>query len=208
MKTVKFLLLMLVGVTMTSCWVTKTITVTDIPEKYIGNAFDELVGMTKAEVLEDMSIPDRTMDDGLGGEVLIYEKKEQVTKTSGYVTTSSTTNVNTKPVTNAWTGQTSLASTGRTSTTTGQHSTSVTEDHKDYVNVFINTNGVCYKVDTNIGDMYDPAVTHQECYKVPNRGLLWMLIPPITIYGIIPAIWYAAQNAKVKNGKAKLVPCD
>lgn len=208
MKTVKFLLLMLVGVTMTSCWVTKTITVTDIPEKYIGNAFDELVGMTKAEVLEDMSIPDRTMDDGLGGEVLIYEKKEQVTKTSGYVTTSSTTNVNTKPVTNAWTGQTSLASTGRTSTTTGQHSTSVTEEHKDYVNVFINTNGVCYKVDTNIGDMYDPAVTHQECYKVPNRGLLWMLIPPITIYGIIPAIWYAAQNAKVKNGKAKLVPCD
>ena len=199
---------MLVGVTMTSCWVTKTITVTDIPEKYIGNAFDELVGMTKAEVLEDMSIPDRTMDDGLGGEVLIYEKKEQVTKTSGYVTTSSTTNVNTKPVTNAWTGQTSLASTGRTSTTTGQHSTSVTEEHKDYVNVFINTNGVCYKVDTNIGDMYDPAVTHQECYKVPNRGLLWMLIPPITIYGIIPAIWYAAQNAKVKNGKAKLVPCD
>ena len=208
MKTFKFLLLMLVGVTMTSCWVTKTITVTDIPEKYIGNAFDELVGMTKAEVLEDMSIPDRTMDDGLGGEVLIYEKKEQVTKTSGYVTTSSTTNVNTKPVTNAWTGQTSLASTGRTSTTTGQHSTSVTEEHKDYVNVFINTNGVCYKVDTNIGDMYDPAVTHQECYKVPNRGLLWMLIPPITIYGIIPAIWYAAQNAKVKNGKAKLVPCD
>lgn len=208
MKTIKFLLLMLVGVTMTSCWVTKTITVTDIPEKYIGNAFDELVGMTKAEVLEDMSIPDRTMDDGLGGEVLIYEKKEQVTKTSGYVTTSSTTNVNTKPVTNAWTGQTSLASTGRTSTTTGQHSTSVTEEHKDYVNVFINTNGVCYKVDTNIGDMYDPAVTHQECYKVPNRGLLWMLIPPITIYGIIPAIWYAAQNAKVKNGKAKLVPCD
>ena len=208
MKTIKFLLLMLVGVTMTSCWVTKTITVTDIPEKYIGNAFDELVGMTKAEVLEDMSIPDRTMDDGLGGEVLIYEKKEQVTKTSGYVTTSSTTNVNTKPVTNAWTGQTSLASTGRTSTTTGQHSTSVTEEHKDYVNVFINANGVCYKVDTNIGDMYDPAVTHQECYKVPNRGLLWMLMPPITIYGIIPAIWYAAQNAKVKRGEAKLVPCD
>ena len=208
MKTIKFLLLMLVGVTMTSCWTVQSVTVTDIPEKYIGNAFDELVGMTKAEVLEDMSIPDRTMDDGLGGEVLIYEKKEQVTKTSGYVTTSSTTNVNTKPVTNAWTGQTSLASTGRTSTTTGQHSTSVTEEHKDYVNVFINANGVCYKVDTNIGDMYDPAVTHQECYKVPNRGLLWMLIPPITIYGIIPAIWYAAQNAKVKNGKAKLVPCD
>lgn len=208
MKTIKFLLLMLVGVTMTSCWTVQSVTVTDIPEKYIGNAFDELVGMTKAEVLEDMSIPDRTMDDGLGGEVLIYEKKEQVTKTSGYVTTSSTTNVNTKPVTNAWTGQTSLASTGRTSTTTGQHSTSVTEEHKDYVNVFINATGVCYKVDTNIGDMYDPAVTHQECYKVPNRGLLWMLIPPITIYGIIPAIWYAAQNAKVKNGKAKLVPCD
>ena len=208
MRTIKFLLLMLVGVTMTSCWTVQSVTVTDIPEKYIGNAFDELVGMTKAEVLEDMSIPDRTMDDGLGGEVLIYEKKEQVTKTSGYVTTSSTTNVNTKPVTNAWTGQTSLASTGRTSTTTGQHSTSVTEEHKDYVNVFINANGVCYKVDTNIGDMYDPAVTHQECYKVPNRGLLWMLMPPITIYGIIPAIWYAAQNAKVKRGEAKLVPCD
>lgn len=208
MKTINFLLLMLVSVVMTSCWTVQSVTVTDIPEKYIGNAFDDLVGMTKAEVLEDMSVPDRTMGDGLGGEILVYEKKEQVTKTTGRVTTSSTTNVSTKPITNAWTGETSLSSTGRTSTTNTQNSTSVTQEHKDYVNVFINTNGVCYKVDTNIGDLYEPAVTHQECYKVPNRGLLWMLMPPITVWGIIPAIWYAAQNAKVNRGDAKLVPCD
>ena len=123
MKTIKFLLLMLVSVVMTSCWTVQSVTVTDIPEKYIGNAFDDLVGMTKAEVLEDMSVPDRTMGDGLGGEILVYEKKEQVTKTTGRVTTSSTTNVSTKPVTNAWTGETSLSSTGRTSTTNTQNST-------------------------------------------------------------------------------------
>ena len=181
-------------------------TVTDIPEKYIGNAFDDLVGMTKAEVLEDMSVPDRTMGDGLGGEILVYEKKEQVTKTTGRVTTSSTTNVSTKPVTNAWTGETSLSSTGRTSTTNTQNSTSVTQEHKEYVNVFINTNGVCYKVDTNIGDLYEPAVTHQECYKVPKTSVFaaW-ICPPI---GLIASIWYLAQNAKVNRGDAKLVPCD
>lgn len=196
---------MLVCVVMTSCWTVQSVTVTDIPEKYIGNAFDDLVGMTKAEVLEDMSVPDRTMDDGLGGEILVYEKKEQVTKTTGRVTTSSTT-INTKPVTNAWTGETSLSSTGRTSTTNTQNSTSVTQEHKDYVNVFINTNGVCYKVDTNIGDLYEPAVTHQECYKVPKPSVFaaW-ICPPI---GLIASIWYLAQNAKVNRGDAKLVPCD
>lgn len=206
MKTTKFLLLMLVCVVMTSCWTVQSVTVTDIPEKYIGNAFDDLVGMTKAEVLEDMSVPDRTMDDGLGGEILVYEKKEQVTKTTGRVTTSSTTNVNTKPVTNAWTGETSLSSTGRTSTTNTQNSTSVTQEHKDYVNVFINTNGICYKVDTNIGDLYEPAVTHQECYKVPKTSVFaaW-IVPP---FGLIASIWYLAQNAKVNRGEAKLVPCD
>ena len=206
MKTFNFLLLMLVCVVMTSCWAVQSVTVTDIPEKYIGNAFDDLVGMTKAEVLEDMSVPDRTMDDGLGGEILVYEKKEQVTKTTGRVTTSSTTNVSTKPITNAWTGETSLSSTGRTSTTNTQNSTSVTQEHKDYVNVFINTNGVCYKVDTNIGDLYEPAVTHQECYKVPKTSVFaaW-ICPPI---GLIASIWYLAQNAKVNRGDAKLVPCD
>ena len=206
MKTIKFLLLMLVAVTMTSCWTVQSVTVTDIPEKYIGNAFDELVGMTKAEVLEDMSVPDRTMDDGLGGEILVYEKREQIAKTTGRATTSSTTNVNTKPVTNYWTGQTSLQSTGRTSTTNSLNSTTVTTENKEYVNVFINTNGVCYKVDTNIGDMYEPAVTHQECYKVPKTSVFaaW-ICPPI---GLLTSIWYLAQNAKVKNGKAKLVPCD
>lgn len=159
-------------------------------------------------MLTELSVPDRTMDDGLGGEILIYEDKAQVTETEGRVTSSSTTNINTKPVTNTWTGQTSLSSTGRTSTTNTQNSTSVTTEYKDYLNVFINQSGVCYKIDTNVGDIYEPAVTHKECYKVPNPGLLWMLIHPITVYGIIPAIWYAAQNAKVKRGEAKLVPCD
>lgn len=164
MKTINFLLLMLVSVVMTSCWTVQSVTVTDIPEKYIGNEYDELVGMSKAEILEVMSIPGRTTDDGLGGEVLLYERMVK------------------KPPYGI--------------------------EEKEYVHVFVNTDRICYKVDTNIGDLYEPAVTHQECYKVPNRGLLWMLMPPITVWGIIPAIWYAAQNAKVNRGDAKLVPCD
>ena len=146
MKTFNFLLLMLVCVVMTSCWTVQSVTVTDIPEKYIGNAFDDLVGMTKAEVLEDMSVPDRTMDDGLGGEVLIYEKKEQVSKTTGYSAASATT----RPVTNYWTGQTSLQSSGYNS----MNSSTVTQENKEYVNVFIDANSTCYKVDANIGDIY------------------------------------------------------
>ena len=197
MKTIKFLLLMLVCVVMTSCWTVQSVTVTDIPEKYIGNAFDDLVGMTKAEVLEDMSVPDRTMDDGLGGEVLIYEKKEQVSKTTGYSAASATT----KPVTR--TGQTSLQSSGYNS----MNSSTVTQENKEYVNVFIDANSTCYKVDTNIGDIYEPAVTHQECYKVPNINapLVMTVIPGVNIIGWI---WYAVQKSKVNRGKVKVVPCD
>lgn len=200
MKTFKFLLLMLVGVTMTSCWTVHSVTVTDIPEQYVGNKYDVLIGMSKADVLTEMSVPDRTMDDGLGGSILIYEKKEQVSNTTGYSTASATT----KPVTNYWTGQTSLQSTGynRMNTST------VTKENKEYVNVFINADNICYKVDANIGDIYEPAVTHQECYKAPNSKLLWMLMPPIMVIGWIPALWVIAQDAKIKKGKYELVPCD
>ena len=200
MKTIKFLLLMLVGVTMTSCWTYHSITVTDIPKQYIGNKYDVLVGMSKADVLAEMSVPDRTMDDGLGGEVLIYEKKEQVSKTTGYSAASAST----KPVTNYWTGQTSLQSTGYNS----MNSSTVTKENKEYVNVFINADNICYKIDANIGDIYEPAVTHQECYKAPNSKLLWMLMPPIMVIGWIPALWVIAQDAKIKKGKYELVPCD
>ena len=207
MKTIKFLLLMLVGFTMTSCWSYKTMTVTDIPDKYVGNKFDDLVGMSKSQILSELSVPDRTMDDGLGGEILIYEDKAQITETEGRVTTSSTTNINTKPVTNAWTGQTSLSSTGKTSTTNTQNSTSVTTEYKDYLNVFINQSGVCYKIDTNVGDIYEPAVTHKECWKEPKRGGLWLLCPPFVPFGVIYAIWYGVQNAKCKRGET-MVPCN
>ena len=200
MKTINFLLLMLVSVVMTSCWTVQSVTVTDIPEQYVGNKYDALVGMSKAQVLAEMSVPDRTMDDGLGGEVLIYEKKEQVSKTTGYSAASATT----KPVTNYWTGQTSLQSSGYNS----MNSSTVTQEKKEYVNVFIDGNSTCYKVDANIGDIYEPAVTHQECYKAPNPRLLWMLMPPITMIGWIPSIWYLAQEAKIKKGKVKMVACD
>ena len=200
MKTTKFLLLMLVGVVMTSCWTVRSVTVTDIPEQYVGNKYDALVGMSKAQVLAEMSVPDRMMDDGLGGEVLIYEKKEQVSKTTGYSAASATT----KPVTNYWTGQTSLQSSGYNS----MNSSTVTQENKEYVNVFIDANSTCYKVDANIGDIYEPAVTHQECYKVPNTKLLWMLMPPVMVIGWIPALWVVAQEAKINKGKVEVVPCD
>lgn len=199
MKTVKFLLLMLVSIVMTSCWTVRSVTVTDIPEQYVGNKYDALVGMSKAQVLAEMSVPDRTMDDGLGGEVLIYEKKEQVSTTTGYSAASATT----KPVTNYWTGQTSLQSSGYNS----MNSSTVTQENKEYVNVFIDANSTCYKVDANIGDIYEPAVTHQECYKAPNlvAPLVMTFIPGVNI---IAWIWYGVQNSKVNRGKAKVVPCD
>lgn len=201
MKTIKFLLLMLVGVTMTSCWTYHSVTVTDIPEQYLGNKYDALVGMSKSQVLAEMSVPDRTMDDGLGGEVLIYEKKEQVSKTTGYSAASATT----KPVTNYWTGQTSLQSSGYNS----MNSSTVTQENKEYVNVFINADNICYKIDANIGDIYEPAVTHQECYKEPNPILLAISIPySLVLVGLPHAIWYGVQKAKIKKEGRIVVDCE
>ena len=87
------------------------------------------------------------------------------------------------------------------------NSSTVTQENKEYVNVFIDGNSTCYKVDANIGDIYEPAVTHQECYKAPNlvAPMVMTFIPGVNI---IAWIWYGVQNSKVNRGKAKVVPCD
>ena len=191
MKPLNFLLILMLGCMMTSCYTTFSVSKTVTPAHYATNDFDHLVGKTKPEILSIMSVPDRIIEDGLGGEILIYEKKEQVTRTSGTQTSKSNTNVTHTPHTGV-DGDNYVKSHGSTTTTNNINSTSVTTEYKDYVNAFIGTDGVCYKVDSQI---WHPEVTKQDCYKELKSSVLWWLVPPVTPIGIITSIWLIIDRA-------------
>ncbi len=197
MKTVNFFTILVVLCLMTSCYTTLSVTETITPEKYAKDTHDHLVGKTKSEILSEMSVPDRVMDDGLGGEILVYEKKEQVTETKGKQTSSSSTRTSYTPHKNYYTGGVSnVTGTGYTSTSNSINTKSVTKERKDYVNAYLNKEGVCYKVDSEI---YQPAVTTEKCYKKLDKAMLWWLCPPFTFpVGIGMAIWYLVDKDKLK----------
>jgi len=66
-------LILFATLTLSSCYTTYSTTT------YKGNAHQESIGKSKNEILRSYGIPDRTMDDGDGGSVLIYEKVTQTT---------------------------------------------------------------------------------------------------------------------------------
>lgn len=181
---------------LTSCWVNQTVVKT--PPKYTGNVYQKMQGKSKNSILQSMSAPDRTTSDGNGGEILIYEKKSTISNTNSAASSTSYTNSAAVAGYNQY-GNPAAVGASRTNSGYNYASQTVTSEEKAYIHFFIDRNGTCYKVNTNVGDTYSPAKT--TCVRVANKDLLWMLIPPITPWGIIPAIWYGCNKNKVKPCK-------
>ena len=188
---IKLLLLFVIANGMSSCWVTTQIKVR--PSTGIQNEFEVLKGKTKNEILQAMGVPDRSMSDGNGGEIMRYENREFVT--SSYANSSTTTNNRSGVVAgyNAY-GNPAAYGASRSNTNYGYASNTTTSEKVQFVEAFINGQGVCYNVRANYGDIYET-----KCVRVPNESLLWWLMPPFTVVPGIPVtIWYLCNKNKVK----------
>lgn len=188
---IKLLLLFVIANCMSSCWVTTQIKVR--PSTGIQNEYEVLKGMTKNQVLQAMGVPDRSMSDGNGGEIMRYENREVVT--SSYANSSTTTNSRSGVVAgyNAY-GDPAAYGASRSNTNYGYASNTTISEQVKFVEAFINGQGVCYIVRANYGDIYET-----KCVRVPNESLLWWLMPPFTMVpGIGVGIWYLCNKNKVK----------
>ncbi|MBK9460690.1 MAG: hypothetical protein IPN94_14995 [Sphingobacteriales bacterium] len=63
MKKVKFILVIVSAILFQSCYTTRY--------TYVGNVLDDAIGKDKNQILRIYGVPDRTMDDGKGGTLLI-----------------------------------------------------------------------------------------------------------------------------------------
>lgn len=189
----KFTLLLLVASFLCSCWINKQVVIQD--PQYLGNQFDQMKGLTKNEILQAMGVPDRSTSDGNGGEIMRYENRKLIT--NSFANSSTTTNSQGGAIAGYNTyGNPVVYDASQSKTNYGYASNTTTTEQVQFVEAFINGQGICYKVRANVGDIYSKPV--YECHKVANSGLLWMLMPPITIYGIPVAIWYLCNRNKIK----------
>ena len=153
---------------------------------YDGNQFDKYVGKDKNLILRELGAPDRTMDDGRGGEVLVYEKTTTTTTTnivtkssaSGY-SESAAVGVYTKSGVAAGVGASGYDAQAQSKTNTTQNTTT----NKTFVNFFVNGNGSCYDFKANYGAKYKTEKV-DECFcNARNWGVSLLIVPlwPITI---------------------------
>ncbi len=120
----KVFLILLIGLfSLNSCMTRKKV--------YTGkNIHQKAIGKTKNEILRTYGVPDRVIDDGLDGTVLIFEKK--------YFTTTS-------------------KSSSRYSDVLEENSVtdySKTTEEKEYLYLFLDKNNVVYDYKSNYGDDY------------------------------------------------------
>lgn len=182
--------------------------------EYAGNQFDKYVGMEKNQILRELGVPDRTMDDGNGGEILVYEKITTTTTTktvsqssaSAYQQSNSYGSYNKAGVA-ATNGSTagylgagsarSTSSTGYDAASKSQTNTSQnTTTNKTYVNFFVNDSNKCYDFKANYGDKYE-KVKVDECYN-NTANWAWAIIIPLWPITIPVAI--INQHTAKKNG--------
>lgn len=204
----KIFILIILVLCATSCKEVVSFTRTVQNRQYLGNEYKEMKGYTENQILRTMSSPTRIESDGVSGKILVYEDKQYITDSNSSYTTNSHSGgrATTTVGQNIWTGVPQANTTTSTSTTT-QHNTtgqSITYEDKAFVNFFINSEGICYDVVTNVGDRYSEKITEKVCYKKPkamSSGWLWTLCPPLTLFGIPISIAYIITNAAERNWK-------
>lgn len=152
--------------------------------EYVGNQFDKYVGMEKNQILRELGVPDRTIDDGNGGEILAYEKITTTTTTTTKTVSQSSASAyqgsesygsyekagvsatygNTAGYLGAGSAR-STSSTGYKAASNSQTNTSQnTTTNNTYVNFFVNSDNKCYDFKANYGDKYQ-KVKVDECYN-------------------------------------------
>lgn len=201
MKTFKFLFCAIIIALFSSCSITReTFTYREPSKKIAGNKYDDFKGATENQILRTMSSPDRQMSDGAGGKILIYEDVKFVTNStnthssytssSAYGSSTAGYNYNGNPQVNS-------NAYGSSSTTQRNNTQTVSEEQKNFVNFFINSEGVCYDVNANCGYIYERIPgQYRDCNvrDMSEWGFLLWLNPP---FGLVYTICYFIMDGKV-----------
>ena len=183
MKKVKFILVIVSAILFQSCYTTRY--------TYVGNVLDDATGKDKNQILRIYGVPDRTMDDGKGGTLLIYENFSQTTisSASAYGQGNSQSRGS---VTYGY-GNIYGNSSTNSSAKVNAYGVSRTYNTKTYSNIYLNSENIAYDFQTNFGGKYDS----NRCL---NKGLTWAcsiyFLWPLAPLVAIPVI----NNAK-KKGK-------
>jgi hypothetical protein len=170
---------------MTSCYSTYYV--------YKGNVHQQSIGKTKNEILRSYGVPDKTTDDGAGGEVLAYEKYFQTTITNSGAATLG----NSSTFGNAVYGNGGIIGGSQTigSSYTSIRGTSRTSIDKTYCYIYLNPNKVVYDFKTNTGGLYDS----KKCFDVRKSyalvGISFIVYPVI----VISLPWAIIAHVKAKK---------
>lgn len=156
-KSINVICIFLAALSLQSCYVTRY--------TYVGNVLDDIIGMNKNQILRSIGVPERTMDDGKGGEILIYEKFSQTTisQASSYGQGKATKNTNVAFGYNSIYGNSNT----RTSAQVKSYGYSKTFTNKTFRNIYLNSNGIVYDFQTNFGGKYDK----DRCL---SKGMTWL----------------------------------
>jgi hypothetical protein len=170
---------------MTSCYSTYHV--------YKGNVHQQSIGKTKNEILRSYGVPDKTTDDGAGGEVLAYEKYFQTTITNSGAATLG----NSSTVGSAVYGNAGIIGGSQTlgSSYTSIRSTSHTSIDKTYCYLYLNPSKIVYDFKTNTGGIYDS----KKCFDVRKSytfvGISFLVYPVF----VVSLPWTIIAHVKAKK---------
>jgi hypothetical protein len=196
----RVLIMLFVALNMVSCYSSYT------TSKFLGNTYQSGVGKSKNEILRTYGVPDRSSEDGAGGEVLIYEKITQTTVSNSNSQSYGASKAAGAAGYNKY-GTAVGVGESRSASTTNGNSITQTSNEKTFVNYFVNKDGIVYDYKANCGDNYE--YSKNRCFM---PGFTWLLIassaayPPLLI-ATVPVGVLLHVRAKKRNmicGKKKL----
>ena len=166
---------------LTSCYTTRY--------TYSGNVLDNVIGNNKNDILRTYGVPERTMDDGKGGSILIYEQFSQTTISNANV--ESYAKGSTSGAVIYGYGAAFGVSSTQSKQSTYASGYSQTFNTKSYRNIYLNQNNIAYDFQTNFGAKYNSS-------RCLSKGLTWL--SAIYLFPIgIPIAIISINKAKKKG---------
>jgi hypothetical protein len=186
MKRTKFILVVLSAILLQSCYTTQF--------TYVGNVLDDAIGKDKNQILRIFGVPDRTMDDGKEGTILIYENFSKTTISSA--TAYGQGNSQSRGSVTYGYGNIYSNSNTNSSARVNTYRVSQTYTTKTYRNIYLNSQNIAYDYQTNFGGIY-------ESNRCLNKSLTWVcsiyFLGPLAPLVAIPVINKAKKKGKLCN---------
>jgi hypothetical protein len=164
MKNIFFTLLLISLLSLSSCFTTGY--------TYSGNVFQKCIGMSKNEIVRTYGAPDRILDDGAGGSILVYEQLSQTTiSAANGASYGRSSTVGAAVYGNGGIIGASETRAGQVSSMNGISHTII---NKRFLNMFINSQNTVYDFKSNYGALYNTS----RCYD-RKTTTMWVVMGAI-----------------------------